>query len=219
MVKLNLFSPIFYQSKINPSLYNKDELYLDLKHNYTLNNSRKVEKDTSDYFPDTDFHVYYKDWDNLNYKKIDFTLLYKQYTRVIEEFLSTIKFNSSVEYQWYTVNINVAKNGFLAEHDHNGLIQEYKDWPHQFSLVHYFSLKPHHSTTTFLNPIGVHTDLGKKLDNSDMDNSSYFQNCNLSMSEDDVIIFPCYIKHRVDASETTTDDLRITVAINIVIKE
>jgi len=219
MEKINLFSPIFYKSKIDPSLYNKDELYLDLKHNYTLNNSRKVEKDSLGYFPDTNFHVYYNDWNNLNYKKIDFTLLYKQYNRVIENFLSTIKFNNSIEYQWYIVNINVAKNGFLAEHDHNGEIQLYKDWPHQFSLVHYFSLKPHHSTTTFLNPMKIHTDLGKKLDNVDLSTSSYFQNCNVPMSEDDIIIFPCYIKHRVDASEITTDDLRITVAINIVIKD
>jgi len=145
---------------MDPLLYNKDELYLDLKHNYTLNNSRKVEEAAADYFPDTNFHVYYKDWDNLNYKKIDFTLLYNQYTQVIEEFLSTIGFNNNIEYKWYTVNINVAKNGFLDEHDHNGSIQEYKDWPHQFSLVHYFSLKPHHSTT-FLNPIGACTGLGK----------------------------------------------------------
>ena len=219
MTKINLFSPIFYKSIIDPLLYNKDELYLDLKHNYTLNNSRKVEEAAADYFPDTNFHVYYKDWDNLNYKKIDFTLLYNQYTRVIEEFLSTIGFNNNIEYKWYTVNINVAKNGFLDEHDHNGSIQEYKDWPHQFSLVHYFSLKPHHSTTTFLNPIGACTGLGKKLDNTAIENSSYFQNFNLPMLEDDIIIFPCYIRHRVDESKITTDDLRITVAINIKIKE
>jgi len=219
MTKINLFSPIFYKSRMDPLLYNKDELYLDLKHNYTLNNSRKVEEAAADYFPDTNFHVYYKDWDNLNYKKIDFTLLYNQYTQVIEEFLSTIGFNNNIEYKWYTVNINVAKNGFLDEHDHNGSIQEYKDWPHQFSLVHYFSLKPHHSTTTFLNPIGACTGLGKKLDNTAIENSSYFQNFNLPMLEDDIIIFPCYIRHRVDESKITTDDLRITVAINITIKE
>ena len=219
MTKINLFSPIFYKSRIDPLLYNKDELYLDLKHNYTLNASRKVEKDALGYFPDTNFHVYYKDWNNSNYKKIDFTLLYNQYTRIVEEFLSTINFNNSIEYQWYTVNINVAKNGFLAEHDHNGTIQEYKDWPHQFSLIHYFSLKPHHSTTTFLNPIAGITELGKKLNNIDVENSSYFQNFNLSMLEDDIIIFPCYIKHKVDESNITTDDLRITVAINIAIKE
>lgn len=219
MEKINLFSPIFYKSTIDPLLYNKNELYSDLKYNYELNNFRKIKKDASDYFPDTDFHVYYKDWNNLDYKKIDFTLLNAQYTRIIEEFLSTIKCNDNIEYQWYTVNINVATNGFLAEHDHNGLVQEYKDWPHQFSLIHYFSLKSHHSTTTFLNPVGVITELGKKLDNTDIENSSYFANFNLSMIEDEVIIFPCYIRHKVDASEIITDDLRITVAINIAIKE
>lgn len=218
MERINLFSPIFFKSKIDPTSYNKDELYADLKYNYMLNKSRHAEPEMLGDFPATNFHIYYKDWENKNYKKIDFTQLKEQYSLIVEKFISTFKFKTNISYEWYIVNINVGENGFLADHDHIGSYKNDDNWQYQFVFTHYFSLKPHHSTTTFSNPLIPNSNLGQWLDNTDVSNSEYFQGWSLPAEEDDIIIFPAYMKHRVNVSNTTTDDLRITVAVNIVIK-
>jgi uncharacterized protein (TIGR02466 family) len=90
-----------------------------------------------------------------------------------------------------------------------------------FSMVHYIKFNPEvHKATTFFNPMSVQTryhslakpKLIEKLNTSDMNQSFYFHEVTPYVEENDVIIFPSSLMHRVDPSGV--DETRVVISLN-----
>jgi hypothetical protein len=198
---------------IDPQLWDKDQFINDVSSNYKVNPGRNCWNDNSD------LHHYFNDWENLEYKKINFDNLIKVYQNAIDSFINSIPKNQTdMKWQWNIVNVTVYKNHqHMQIHDHflgNTI----------FSAVHYVSVPQTHSKINFINPLLVSQyahplleNFTKFLDSKNISNSGFFSDWDFNVKEDTMIIFPSYLKHRVKSSplESDSDELRIGVVINI----
>jgi hypothetical protein len=218
MEKIDLFSCPVYKTKINGSLYNKQELYESLEKNFLIS-PKRFSPDTQ--YPISSFHTYHNDWENPKFQKVSFLELLPIYDEIIINFMNEVFANKKCEYEWHITNVNVGKDGSMESHNH--LID--KQYTTGYVMIHYMSFdKEKHSPTTFTNYSYLKhnpniMEIGSYVDDTDPKNSFYFSNYSLTTEEDDVIIFPHYLEHSVKpTNRDDIDKLRIIVAINISVK-
>lgn len=209
MQKIDLFSSPIYKTKISPDSYNKEQLIKEIQKNYELDPNRNI------WDNDSDLHHYYGDWVNPNFNPVDIDKLLGEYNTKIFEFMGNFPFSKETKCSWCLLNISASKtNQFMRSHYHEDTF---------YSGVHYISLKEGHSTTTFHNPLIV-----GQYDNTwshvrpfmrnTSENSSYFEEWNLHVEEDDFILFPSYLKHGVKRNKEN-ENLRITTSVGIKLQE
>ena len=205
----HLFSSCLYKTKIDPCSFNKADIVATLKRNYykgTRNN----------WDPESDLHHLYDDWSNPNFEEVDFSQVILVYLKLVSDFLATQKFSVRFNYDVIITNATVyAESQHMSEHDHieDAVI---------FTGVHYISAPKNCSPLTFVSPLlmmqyNPHPAIklyNELFDYRDVNNSVYYKNYNLQIEEDDFIIFPAYLRHKV-LPNPTLSDLRMAIVINI----
>jgi hypothetical protein len=214
--KHNLFSSPVYVTTIDPTSYKKDEFIKAVESNYNKSPYRnKWDNDESD------IHHIYDDYDNPLFEKYDFEGMFKslkdQYANIAKEYVMQMHFDKTVSYGWTIVNVTGMKEAqFMMPHAHMEFDGEKTTIA---SAVHYLRYKEGHLSTMFQTPLAVMYDLytyktyRKVLDVTYPENSSYFTDYYLDVKEDEIHIFPSYLKHYVPRQKS--DELRITVVVNI----
>ena len=81
--KTNLFSCPIYKIRIDPNSYDKEKILKDIKYNKSLKNKRN---DTEVNFKNCDIHHSYNDFDNVNFRFINYKKLIAVYQKIFEDF-------------------------------------------------------------------------------------------------------------------------------------
>jgi len=209
---LNLFPSHIYRYHIDPLSYDKQEIVNSIIKNYNLSPIR------NNWSGGSNLHHYYNDWNNTEYNKVDLSSLVICYNSLIQSFINSLDLKNLPNWNYSIQNITVCKepDHFMEEHDH------YSDNV-IFSGVHYIRKNKEDSGLTFVNPLIVAqypaieslkwatTNLNSAIE----DNSAFFKEWSIQPEEDEFIIFPSYLKHKVVQSKNKNDDYRIAVALNI----
>ena len=216
--KTNLFSCPIYKIKIDPNSYDKEKIINDILYNKSLKNTRNdahqlIGIDCSD------IHHSYRDFDNEDFRSINYEKLIVVYTEIFEEFFNkeiyTIK---KFKYNFEIVNYLAMTEGqWLTSHNH----MENDD----FACIHYLNFKKDHIRTDFYNPATfapyiryIRPELNDILDNTGSDNSYFWEWFKFSVEEDDMILFPAALDHEV-LVQGPTKEPRITISTNMSVKE
>jgi len=217
--KHNLFSSPVYVATIDPASYKKEEFIKVVETNYKKNPHRN-KWDT-----ESDMHHNYDDGENPLFVRYDFEGMFKslhdQYNNIVEEYIMQMHINKSINYRWVISNVTGMKETqYMLPHTHmefNG------DKTSILSAVHYLRYKEGHLPTTFETPLSVIYDQSVfktyrgLLNGAHLENSNYYPNYCLDAKEDEIHIFPSYLKHHVPRQKS--DELRITVVINVEVWE
>lgn len=205
-----LFGIPFYKNRIDPSLYDKDQIVSVIRQNYDKDKYRNHWQENV--FNKSNMHHAYNDWNNEKFIKINFDRVLPLYQFHISEFLNTFQIVGDYQYQFQIVNYTCyGSNQYMREHDHSEF---------DFSAIHYLRYdEKYHSPTLFCNPIVwnnysetlISEKLHKGKDN--LYNSWLKNNYYIGCDEDDFIIFPGLLRHYVP--ESNSEELRIAVVVNI----
>jgi len=214
MESYSMFPSMVIKTRIDPDSYDKEALIKAAMEGY--------EKDPNKNYWDTDsdLHHYYGTMFDCP-KEIE--SLSDSYAKAIDEYMDSLdKSWHSFEYRWKMVNLAV-NSRTMAPHDH---FYKAKGWQGAYSCIHYISYdRRDHSSTKFLNPLvfaqylhNTHS-MSNLLNKSDIDNSAYFEGRHMDIHEDDMIIFPTYLKHMVSKGiKRESDKPRILGVANIDLK-
>lgn len=217
MLQVPLFSTNISIIDIDASSWDKSSLVSDIEYNYKLSNYRNKWNDNSN------LHHYFNDWDNNDYKKLNFDQLISIYDKEIKKFMTSVADSEKIfKWKWNIVNVTAYDNDqHMQIHDH--LLGKT-----MYSAVHYISIPSNYSTINFINPLialqYAHPTIeiiSKCINNQDFKNSNFFSDWDLNVKEDTLVIFPSYLKHQVKPNKNNEvlHKLRIGVVLNIDIDE
>ena len=215
--KTNLFSCPIYKVRIDPNSYDKEKIINDIKYNKSLKNTRNAPHQTIG--SPSDIHHGYRDFDNVNFRPINYEKLIDAYPEIFEIFFDkVIHSTKKFKFKFEIVNYSAITEGqWLPSHNHVGF--------DDFATVHYLNLKKEHIPTTFQNPMKfapyikyIRPELIDILDNRGSDNSYLWEWFQVSVEEDDMLIFPAALDHEV-LVQGPTKEPRITISTNISVKK
>ena len=209
----DLFSYPIYRTRIDPKSYDKEKIIEDILYNKELNNIRNAN-------PADQCHIHhsYLDFDNENFRDINYDKLIAVYRNTFEEFFTKeLVTTKPFKFEFTIINYTAITEGqSLCVHDH---------LPWDFSTAHYLNLKKDHVNTRFDNPassapylIHIQSNLYDIIDPNRTRNSYMFVNSSPLAEEDDMVIFPSSLHHEVPLQGPTTEP-RITISANIRIKK
>jgi len=118
MIKTNLFSCPIYKIKIDPKSYDKEKIIKDILYNKSLKNTRNEQHqnigDTSD------IHHSYMDFDNKDFKVIDYKKLLAVYEKKLNSFFrKEIKSIKEFKFDFGIVNYSAVTEGqWMPIHNH-----------------------------------------------------------------------------------------------------
>ena len=214
--KTNLFSWPIYKICIDPNSYDKEKIINDIKYNKSLKTTRNgAHQMIGNHI--SDIHHSYNDFDNVNFRTINYEKLTDVYLEIFNEFfnkeISTI--NAS-KFIFRVVNYSAVTEGqYLPSHMHIPTAD--------FATIHYLNFKNDHSLTSFYNSATgdflkhIQPELIDILDNTAPDNSYLWQQFMFPVKEDDLLIFPAALAHEVTVQGPTKEP-RITISSNIKFK-
>ena len=218
-IKTLLFSCPIYQIRIDPNSYDKEKIINDIKYNKSLKNTRNDPHQNIGGTSDT--HHSYRDFDNENFRSINYEKLQSVYLKMIKEFFEkeiqmkkTVKtFKYKIEFLNYSA---ITEGQWLPVHNH----MENDD----FATVHYLNFKNDHALTCFYNPATfaqyikyIRPKMYNISDNMVSENSYLYELFTFPVKEDDMIIFPAALNHEI-APQGPTKEPRITISSNIKIE-
>jgi hypothetical protein len=215
----SLFSSPLHTGVINPSLYDKENIVNTLIKNFSIDPKRNN-------WGDSNMHMYAKDWGNPKFQKVDTSSLHPIYTDLFSNFLNYLQPENEIVFEYDIVNFNITNSltGYMMPHTHLAR----KDC--LFSVVHYLKAGDRSSILQFENPLiynqyidpEISKYLNSKFSSSNNTISSYNKFWNYYPQEDDVIIFPSYLKHSVIPYQQKIDnqnsDFRISTVMNLYLK-
>lgn len=209
--RVPLFPSNLYVKHIDPDSFNKKDIIDTVIRNYAVQQQRNEWDDSSN------MHHYYNDWNNDAFEKVNLEAVTNIYKAVYQEILDST-FNAPIRFNVSMENITVHKGNdtYMSSHNH---INEYV----YLSSVHYIKCDEKSSALTFVNPliyshypnVPTYSVTKSALDSSNTNNSSYFTEWNYSVKEDELIIFPSYLYHRVKPSSFVDSDFRIAIVTNL----
>jgi hypothetical protein len=206
-----LFPTNLFVHKVDPILFNKSEIIETVIRNY------EIKKERNEWDGSAKMHHYYNDWNNELFEKIDLEKITEHYKLVYQDILNRM-FDKPIEFRVHMENITVhkGKDTFMDSHNHVG--------PNIFfSGVHYIKCDETSAALTFVNPLiyseypnqPTQTVTNDSIDKGSTLNSSYFKEWNYSISEDEMLVFPSYLNHRVLPSKFEDSDFRIAIVTNL----
>jgi len=209
--KTDLFSCPIYQIRIDPNSYDKEKILKDIKYNKSLKNTRN---NTQYNFDNCDIHHSYKDFDNKDFRIINYEKLLVVYQEIFNFFFDKVLFTSK-EFSWKFEIVNysaITEGQYLPAHNHIEAA---------FATVHYLNFKDDHKFTSFDNPAifapytkHIQPELYNILNNMAIDNSYLQGGVEISVEEDDILIFPGALNHKISAQGQTKEP-RITLSTNL----
>jgi hypothetical protein len=216
--RIHLFSPSIWQTIIPPSSYDKQEILKTIEENYKISSYRN---EWGDVESRDNWHHTYGDEDNPKFKKVNLDKVNEQYGMVLEKFIEAMKPIIPINYYYRVSNITAnKKNQSMRIHNHLSKVQETGKWV-SYNAIHYMNFKKEHAGTKILNP-SIFAQYPKTFEHiADIFDSTIANNTELNdaaimdVKEDDIVIMPSYLNHGVDGANIDTDDLRITVVLNI----
>ena len=212
-----LFGLPIYHTKVDPKKYDKDKIVNIINNNYSKDSYRNLYDDDQ-----SDLHHSFKDTKNEKFEDIDYkeTGLLSVYEDIFKDFANvSLKTKDKFLYRFSIENYTATKNSqFMRPHQHLPYVD--------FATVHYLQFdNKNHSNTVFINSndFGPYINYIRKnfynvCDNKNIDNSYLFQNWKYDVEEDDMIIFPSFLKHEIPKQKNDIDKLRITVVCNLSIE-
>ena len=214
--KLPLFASNIYTTHIDPSSYDKKGIIDTVVKNYELSPSRNSWDVVSK------LHHYYQDWDNPKFKRIDLSSLIGVYDNIFKTFVSqNFKNKKNIKYAFKIVNVTVYKdeNNSMDVHSH---VEDVDDGECLFSAVHYLKADKESQPLILDSPLifGAYLNSFYKsffrdsCNNKEDTHSAFFRFWKYQPVEDEIIIFPAFLKHHVDALKTKNNNYRIAVVIN-----
>jgi len=219
--RTDLFSCPIYRIRIDPKSYDKEKIINDILYNKNLKNTRAayLSNETHQIINSSvpDIHHSYLDFDNENFRIINYDKLVAVYHKIFEEFFNKeLDTTKLFEFEFEIVNYSAITEGqSLIIHNH---------LPWDFSTTHYFNFKKDHVHTRFENPsssaqhlIHIQSNLFDIIAPNKTENSYLYKFFTLPAKEDDMIIFPAATNHEVVLQGPTTEP-RITISTNIRIK-
>jgi hypothetical protein len=206
-----LFPSNLFKTHIDPSTFNKSEIIDTVLRNYDL------QKQRNEWDKLSKMHHYYNDWNNELFEKVDLSVVTTIYKDIYKNILDSA-FNKPVEFNVSMENITVHKgnDNHMSTHNH---VNDYV----YLSGVHYIKCDEKSSKLTFINPLkySEYPNLTVKnvvidtLNKSDPINSSYYSEWNCDVTQDEMMIFPAYLNHRVYPSQFEDSDFRIAIVTNL----
>ena len=214
--RTHLFSCPIYKIRIDPNSYDKEKIINDIKYNKSLKNTRN---DTHQIVGSSasDIHHSHKDFDNEDFRSINYNKLVALYNKIFGEFFNNELVTTQLfEFEFEIANYLAATEGqWLPLHNHSN---------HDFATVHYLNFKNNHNLTMFKNPAifapyikNIRPKMYDILDDLVSDNSYLYEYFTLPVKEDDMIIFPAALDHEIPVQGPTKEP-RITISSNIRIK-
>ena len=207
-----LFPTLVYKYHIDPTSYDKDSIVKTVINNYNKSPNRNR------WDVQSTLHHYYNDWENEEFDHVNLSSVMTCYENVVQDFVSSFNFKNRFSWNYFIQNITVYKeaNHFMDEHDHYG-----DDM--MFSAVHYIQKKETDSGLTFVNPLTVAQYPAIKirkwavnnLEHTDINNSAFFKDWTMQPKQDEFVIFPSFLKHKVLPSRIEDNDFRIAISLNI----
>ena len=220
--RTRLFSCPIYRTRIDPNLYDKEKIINDILYNKNLKNTRvaHLSNETHQIINSSvpDIHHSYLDFDNENFRIIDYEKLVAAYHKIFEEFFNKeLATTKSFEFEFEIVNYSAITEGQWFTH-HNHIESD------DFATVHYLNFKNNHNLTMFKNP-AIFAPYSKNIrpkmynisNDKILDNSYLYEWFELPVKEDDMIIFPAALDHEIPVQGPTKEP-RITISTNIKIK-
>lgn len=216
--KYTVFPTNIWKTHIDPSLFDKETFVSVMYENYKRDPYRNA------WDNDGTLHHCYNDWDNPKFISPDISLLMTAYSNVVNKFVSHISplLNKIPKFNFVLTNLTANKEGqYMAEHDH---LSYNEAGGCVYSAVHYIKLESHQPSTTFFNPVIAghhHTTFEyatKYFNSTSIENSANCNKWEIPTVEDDLVIFPAYLKHKVRGNwrQLSPDELRITSVFNII---
>jgi uncharacterized protein YfkK (UPF0435 family) len=207
--------PCFIKN-IDKNLYNKEEIIKDIEHNYNKNKKRNVWDKGN--INESNLHHIYNDWDNTDFKKINFDKLTPIYKEVFVEFLKNLKLKKQeIKFKFNIVNYTcLTSSQYMTSHAHADC---------DFSAVHYIKFDDTiHTATLFENNNDysnfsktLRPNLNEILDETCTLNSWYYKNFRFKIKEDDICIVPGLLSHSI-SKQLETKKTRITLVCNITLE-
>jgi len=207
--------PCFIKN-IDKNLYNKEEIIKDIEDNYNKNKTRNAWDKGN--IHESNLHHALNDWDNKDFKKINFDKLIPVYSDVFVEFFNNLKFKKKgIKFKFNIVNYTcLTSSQNIRSHVHG---------TSDFSAVHYIKFdNKTHTPTLFENSNNyvnyaenLRPNLNKILDETCVLNSWYYKNILLQIKEDDICIVPGLLSHSV-LKQTETEKKRITIVCNLILE-
>jgi hypothetical protein len=207
--------PCFIKN-IDENLYNKKEIIEDIEYNYNKNKKRNVWDKGN--INESDLHHLYNDWNNSDFKKINFDKLIPIYAEVFKEFFKNLKFKKEdIKFKFEVVNYTcLTSSQNMTSHVHAEC---------DFSAVHYIKFDDTvHTTTLFENnnnysnfSVNLRPNLNKILDETCVLNSWYYKNFRFKIKENDICIVPGLLSHSIP-KQLKTEKTRITIVCNIILE-
>lgn len=215
MEKIDLFASTLWKKHIDPFKWDKCKFVEDVAENYRRDPYRNA------WVNDGTLHHCYNDWDNPKFVKYNLDKIMPIYGSIVDEFVRQLPLKKMPRYRYMVTNVTANKEGqYMGMHDH---IYDDKELYCAYSCVHYVKLGSNQPSTTFYNPsiaaqfINTMSGLTETMDMTNIKNSAFAGTWVLPTVEDDFVIFPSYLKHKVQGNWRNKDanDLRITNVVNI----
>ena len=161
----------------------------------------------------SDLHHTYDDEHNPNQQQVNWKTLFPLYKTAFNNYFKCIFKSEDIKYRMWVANYTcMEESNYMGEHIHHS----------SFSAIHYIQFdEENHSPTCFINPYShgdyfgmvFHKNINPLLDKKNLLSSWAFNKWHLGMKEDDLVITPGIMKHRVDPQKSKNKN-RITVIIN-----
>jgi hypothetical protein len=205
-----------YITNIDEKLYNKKEIINDIGYNFKKDKTRNSWENANQY-KKSNLHHNYGDYNNKNFKQLNYESLIPIYEKKITDFLNSLHFTRPVNFKFNIVNYTcMTSSQYMKSHYHPDT---------DFTAVHYLSFdKKFHKPTLFENTNNfseytktLRPHLNNLFDKNDLQHSWYYDCWSFDTKEDDLCITPAFLYHSVP-NQNLSKKLRITIVLNITIE-
>lgn len=213
MKKIVFGNPVWIE-KVDPLLYDKQELISVINYNYNKAPTRNNWKGDNL----SSLHHMYDDWDNKEFIKPDFESLRPIYEKHVSNFFRETNVKPC-EYSIDIVNYTVInKDQYMSAHEHIA--------DNTFAFVHYISFdRESHYPLVFHNDfIGrkfiKNNNFADKFEKNNENFMIFLEKWAPYFNEDDIIIFPAWLSHSVENLfniNKNTDKNRICIVGNVTV--
>ena len=203
-----LFGIPYAICRIDPLSYNKKEIVKDIESNYLKNPIRNNWRPKN-----YNIHHAYRDWDNPDYIKSDYSRLIEAYKKIMYPCLESCGVKENCKWKFEITNYNcVGEGGFMVPHNHC-----LKD----FVGIHYIKFdSKQHESTSYVNehPFANYSDSifpqRRNLMHHNVNTSFYEESWQLPVKEDDFCMTPGFLRHELPV-QPKCNKLRMAIIVNI----